>query len=314
MTGPNGEIYEANEAFCSLVKYSEPDLQRMGTVVISVDSEDHDEIHTEEVLSQKLMVGEIQNYNIWKSYRDKYGTTIPGKIHVIRYPQGNAQLEYCLCWFTPLLNGSKAALDAVMRYLEKHSNSHKENSETIKRMAAAIQTVAPRTKFRAMADSVLDWMAENPKLAIAIVVMVFTFSPRGMIENWATKQGWLPAQPVQIQIRDEKTGQLKPADEMQIQKLETRYAQSIANVGRKEEDQVAEGGEALTVGFIEVTTKAGNHFSIPRPADRSVLRDPECDRRCSGPIRRSDYSSSEFVRRSGELPGGELRDRAVKEQ
>lgn len=315
LSGPDGAIYEANQAFCELVGYSESQLKAMGWIKLSVNDEDLD---IDRDLSTQLISGQVHSYQQWKSFKHRFGAAIAGQLMAIRYPPDKEEFEYCLCWFTPLINGSKAALDTVMKYIESHTEVTRANSETIKLMAAAINSVTPKTKFRAMMDSVLDWSAENPKYAFMTFLFMLALNPFPYAYNWATKQGWLPAQQMQIQIRDEKTGHISPANEIQIQKLEADYAQSIANFRPEEENQVAEKGDTSIPATVEVTTKSGNRIIFGDDSS-STIRQP-----VSGRIGHGGWNDSRDRRASGETSGGTggggslhagtLRERAVKEQ
>jgi PAS domain S-box-containing protein len=310
LSGPAGKIYAANQAFCELVGYSEVELQRIGWIRLSVDD---DEQQADVALAEQLVKGQISTYCQWKSFKTRYGNPSHGQLLAIRYPAGESNLEYCLCWFTPIMNGSKMALETVIEYMKSHAAITRENSDAISKMTAAINGNSHKTKFRIMAEAMLDWVQENPKYAIAIVALFFVADPWKMFQNYAAQKGWLPAQPVQLQIEDKKTGSVRPADRDMIYGLEKEYAHSIANVKNEGLHQEAEIREAIAVGFIEVTTKAGNVFSLPSDIGRSMHSDSGCDRCFAGGIRRIDRSNSEAVHGSHELQRRELRDRALKE-
>ena len=222
LSGADGVIFSANQAFCELVGYSEVELKRIGWIKLSVDN---DELQADEQLAQQLMLGKIQEYQQWKAYRPRYGSPIPGQLLAIRYPQGTDKAEYLLCWFTPLVNGSRAALDVVAKYIQDHSEVTRETYKAIETMLQTIGNKPQPTKLRAMCEAIMDWGFDNPGKAGTILMAAASLY--SVLPQVALRLA-LPPQPVQIQVTDPQTGNVKPATQQLINSLE-KQGRSIAN-------------------------------------------------------------------------------------
>lgn len=266
ISGPNGVVHGANQSFCELVGYSEVELQKKGWIALSVDNE---ELQADEALAQRLVSGQIQAYQQWKSYKTRYGTPIPGQLMAVRYPEGKDPLQCCLCFFIPLVNGSKAALEITTEYIRTHTQITCETKQAITQMMATIEGQTKKTKVRAVVNSVTDWAEENPKLFLCILLFIAALNPFPLLQNWIVQQGWLPAQPVQIQIDDKKTGQVKKADKEILNQL------GVYNVS------VDEIANLVTPPEFEVTTPNGTVVSwIGASGNRSTLRCVSSAERC----------------------------------
>jgi len=227
--GPAGEIYSCNQAFEDLLGYSSYELKKKGSIEISVKSLD---LEADKAITAELVAGERQTMTIIKSYVSKLGVPVAGQLTAIRYPQGTAPIECVLCFFYPLANGSKAAVTMVTDYIQTHTNASKELAEKIATMASDIQINKDRTTGEKLWDTLGNWALENPKLAVVLLLILLSLNPLPIAITWLTRMGWLPAQPVQLEIQD-ATGAVRAASGKDLERIGVAYeqAQQIANAG-----------------------------------------------------------------------------------
>ena len=244
-SGPAGEIYACNQAFEDLLGYSSYELRKRGWIDISVKSLD---LEADKAITAELVAGQRQTMTIIKSYVSKLGVPVPGQLTAIRYPQGTAPIECVLCFFYPLANGSKAAVTMVTEYIQTHTNASKEMAERIATMTAEIQINKDRTTGEKLWDTLGNWALENPKLAVVLLLILLSLNPLPIIATWLTRMGWLPAQPVQLEIQD-ATGEMRPASAQDIERIGGRYrvTDKIANAG----------GPVVAPAISEYTTARG---------------------------------------------------------
>jgi PAS domain S-box-containing protein len=262
VSGPEGKIHAANQSFCELVHYNELELKKVGWLKLSVDNDD---LESDTALAAELASGKLQRYEQWKAYRSRHGSPIPGQLTVIRYPQGSAPIEKCLCWFLPLVNGSKAAVDLVTEYIKTHEHVTAESTKVISEMLATIDRNQKRSKLRVVIDAISDWAEENPKAFLFCLMFVAALNPLPILWNLAAQQGWLPAQPVKIQVEDEKTGQLVPADRQDIERLlEIAHVDQIALLPAAKSYSVTTTS-GNTLDWLEGSS--GNYITMPRVAN-----------------------------------------------
>jgi len=215
-SGGDGEIYSCNTAMCELLGYSEFELKRKGWIEISVKNDD---LEADRGSIPPLVSGHIQTYTVIKSYVAKSGTPIPGQFLAIRYPEGREPMQFALCWFIPLANGSKAALNLVTDYIERHTNATHEVAERIATMASDLQIRKAQSVGQRLWDNVGEWALGNPKIAAVIFLILLSLNPFPIVMTWVTRMGWMPPQPVQLEIKDPATGQLIPATRSQLNDL-----------------------------------------------------------------------------------------------
>ena len=228
----DGEIVWANYAFCEWSQYTLNELRSMTWMELSVPDK-----------NLKADIDEAQNldaynpsYAIKKQYSPKGLKPEWGVLHVMRYPL-TGPIEVCLCTWEPLKNGTATAFALAM---EKSEEIHKR----LNAMAADIEIRKARSTAERLWDSFGEWALENPKLALVVLLILLALNPAPIIITWVTRLGWLPAQPVQLEIRDNKTGQAAPATEQQINDIRSyAHAHQIADLA--------------AVKVIEITTPEG---------------------------------------------------------
>lgn len=203
ISGPKGEIHGANSAFCEMVGYTEFELKKRGWIIISVADDD---LVADQQTLEDLVEGNLFSYSVVKSFISKSGSPITGHLQVIRHPQSKELINKCLCWFVPSANGSKAALDLVVAYIEKHTNATHMVAEKIAAMSQDLLSKKAESVGQRLWDNLGEWALQNPKTAGALFLILLSLNPAPIVTTWVTRMGWLPAQPVQIEMKDPKTG------------------------------------------------------------------------------------------------------------
>ncbi len=231
-SGPNGEIYAANPAFCEMTGYTEYELQRIGWVQLSVRNED---LLADQATLQNLIAGNILSYSVIKSYVTKGGIPVAGQMTAVRWPQGKESLEYCLCWFVPFVNGSKAALTMVTNYIEQHTHTSNLLTEAITAMNTAVQENKAKTAAQRLWDAAYEWAAQNPKTAGSILLFVLLLNPRDTVIEIMRQKGWIPAPPVQIEMREPVTGKTAPLTPDGLRELQYAMQHARADVEERAE-------------------------------------------------------------------------------
>ena len=288
-SGGDGEIYDANEAFEELTGYSAYELKKKGWKVISVQNEDLD---ADTAITAELVTGKRQSMTVIKSYVSKLGVPIPGQLLAVRFPQGVAPMECALCFFIPLANGSKAALSLVVDYIEKHTNASHSLAEKIATMSNDLQLKKAQTVGERLWDTFGEWALQNPKTALVVLLVLLALNPFPIVVTYVTRMGWLPAQPVQIELQD-KHGAARPATNEDLKNLGVIDGQEVSNPVRV----VAVASEYST------TTKNGLVMSVSR-FDNGRIRSVSAFHRRGGIDVNADRRESDGTGRIGVALGG----------
>lgn len=255
-SGGDGEIYDANEAFEELTGYSAYELKKKGWKVISVQNEDLD---ADTAITAELVTGKRQSMTVIKSYVSKLGVPIPGQLLAVRFPQGVAPMECALCFFIPLANGSKAALSLVVDYIEKHTNASHSLAEKIATMSNDLQLKKAQTVGERLWDTFGEWALQNPKTALVVLLVLLALNPFPIVVTYVTRMGWLPAQPVQIELQD-KHGAARPATN-----------EDLKNLGVIDGHKIADPVRVVAVASeFSATTKNGLVMSVSRLDDGRI--------------------------------------------
>jgi PAS domain S-box-containing protein len=267
----DGKILWANREFREWSGYTHSELIKLGWMDLSVQD---DGLAADVSEIRLIAAGEIQQYRVQKKYRKRNGDAVLGTLTVKRFPLVG-EVKFYTCTWEPHVNGTAAAFTLAI-----------EKSVALeKRIESMLQLVGPtRSKVRKLGDAFFDWAEENPKLATGLVVMVLSMAQT--IQPIVTR--FLPAQPVQIEVRDPKTGETHPASEQLINRIQNNNVHSIAHV-------------ALVKSF-EVTTKGGHAFAWNTSGGRG-----ECVPIAIGRIRRSGTTSGygdRIATESGRIVGG----------
>lgn len=218
---PDGTIVWANVAFLVWAKYSQYELGRLKLDDICVmDDAARKDIEDARQLSDKWEpVVRVNRQIVPKNERPCWG-----EITFIRYPvEGN--VDYCFCTWDPLRNGTAAAFALAV-----------ERTSALENKVDAVLKVIKKdeTVERRLWNTIGEWIEKNPKMAIVVTLIFLALNPYPIITTWVTRMGWMPAQPVQIEVKDPDTGETKPASQNLINKIngveDDGYAHSIVDV------------------------------------------------------------------------------------
>jgi hypothetical protein len=283
-SGGAGEIFSVNASFEELLGYSEYELKRKGWKAISVQNEDFD---ADMAITAELVTGKRQSMTVIKSYVSKLGVPIPGQLLAIRYPQGTEPMQCALCFFVPLANGSKAALSLVVDYIEKHTNASHSLAEKIATMAQDVATRKSMTVGERLWDTFGEWALQNPKVATVVFLVLLSLNPFPIVVTYVTRMGWLPAQPVQLEIQD-KQGLTRPASKNDLKEMgliNEQQATQIASATIDSERTITTPG-GNTLAWVSFRSTAG-HRTMSRIGSGSGRSDSrqggdESSRRRSG--------------------------------
>lgn len=194
----DGKILWANHAFLEWTQYTLNELVKMTWMQLSVP----DKSLEADIDETKNLDAYNPTYQVKKQYIPKGNKPEWGVLTVMRYPL-NGPIEYCLCTWEPLRNGTATAFALAM---EQSKLVEKKLDE----MNTAIQSRNKKTeptKLRAMVDAIVEWGFENP--GKAGTVLMFAISLYSILPQLALRLT-LPPQPVQIEVKD-KAGNMIPA-------------------------------------------------------------------------------------------------------
>jgi len=281
---PDGVIVWANAAFLAWAKYSQSELGRIKLDEICVlDEAAKRDIEEAKRLADKWEpVVRVNRQIIPKNDRPCWG-----EIAFIRYPvEGN--VEYCFCTWEPLRNGTAAAFALAV-----------ERSAALEKRIGDMLDVVKKDESvaRRLWNAIGEWALLNPKTAAVVFMIFLAANPYPIITTWVSRMGWIPAQPVQIEVKDPDTGNIKPASQQLINRIEKHgYGHPIADVP--------------TLKSVAFTTPNGSKIeAVAEFKDGSWRRTDITVPRIGGGIyggdngfRRSQESSSGHWARADELP------------
>jgi len=161
VSGIDGTIHWANDEFCEWSGYSVQELQQLGWHRLSVENQDL----AADISAAGDLDGYRLTYSIQKQYIPKNDKPYWGTLSVMRYP-ATGQIDYCLCTWIPLKNGTQTAFDLAMRELGKLTMQIEGNRADIAKLTAL-------TNEEIFMNAGVRLIKANPKTAWAIVVVVF---------------------------------------------------------------------------------------------------------------------------------------------
>ena len=153
-SGPEGEIYWANEAFCEWSRYTVSELQEIGWMKLSVQESS---LKADVQAMNELVRGYEKYYTCQKQYIPKNGQPQWGNLSVVRYPY-EGDLECFLCTFEPLKNGTATAFALAVDHI-------KECQSSITGLEMAIATLSKRDQDEDWIVSTVRIMKRYPKIA-----------------------------------------------------------------------------------------------------------------------------------------------------
>lgn len=138
----DGSIVWANEAFCEWSGYTLAELRVIGWRKLSIDEES---LQADIEQAKSLEVYSLR-YTVQKRYIPKNGAPVWGGLSVLRYP-ALGDMEFALCTWEPLRNGTAAAFTASFQHIDKMTSELKELNKNISHLTT--QSVEDRALLAA---------------------------------------------------------------------------------------------------------------------------------------------------------------------
>lgn len=195
VSGVNGEIYWANRAFREFTEYTLKELQAIGWKRLSVDSESLD---ADIDALKQMQSGYIQDYTVNKQYRTKSGAAKWGILTVLRYPAAG-DIQFFLCTFEPLKNGTATAFDLAMERISEMTTA----INGVKSEVKALTEMDPDTTW---VDATFKLIRRHPKVAGGFLAFALSIFGLNNIVELAQRVGLVeipvktpvPVQPVGV--------------------------------------------------------------------------------------------------------------------
>lgn len=213
----DGKILWANAAFCEWSQYTLGELIHQTWMDISVPDKNLDA----DISEMQTLDAYRPCYVVKKQYIPKGSKPEWGILTVMRYPL-SGDIQCCLCTWEPLKNGTATAFALAM---EKSDEINKR----LELMAADIQIKKSQSVSERLWDTVGEWAMQNPKVAIVVLLILLALNPAPIVITWVTRMGWLPAQPVQIEVKDRETGEVHEASEQLINALQQKQSNLVTS-------------------------------------------------------------------------------------
>lgn len=194
----DGRIFAANSAMCEMLGSSEYQLKQLDwrdLVPKGIERE------ADQEMSADMQAGQVDQYQLPMSLLGKHGIPIHGDLLALRWPPAG-DYQYCHCWFSPYVDGSRATLSLITEYVSGHTLSTQELVGAIKTMTAYVEGQINRPVSQRLWDTAGEWIAANPKLAAVVLVVVLALNPFPIVASYLTRIGWLPATPVRLEVQE----------------------------------------------------------------------------------------------------------------
>ena len=183
----DGSIVWANEEFCEWSGYTIGELQKMGWKQLSVQDG-----NLEADLDQAAQLNTYRlSYSVQKQYIPKNSQPAWGTLHVIRYP-ATGPIEFCVCAWQPLKNGTQAAFNMAMTELSKLANQ-------MDACKVELQKLTTTGEEEKLVGSVVAMLRKYPKVAWTIFVVMLTLFGFNNLLQIASGLNLVPAPPVKVE-------------------------------------------------------------------------------------------------------------------
>ena len=158
----DGSILWANDEFCEWSGYTVGELQKLGWKKLSVPDEnlEADMLQAAQLDAYRL------SYSVQKRYIPKNAQPAWGTLHVIRYP-AVGEIEFCVCAWQPLKNGTQAAFNMAMEELSKLTSQ----MDACKAEIQKLTTIGEEEK---LVSSVVAMLRKYPRMSWTIFVVILT--------------------------------------------------------------------------------------------------------------------------------------------
>lgn len=189
---PDGTIVWANNAFCIWSQYTLSELQGMTWMQLSVpDANLRADIEELKKLDDYSPIYTVKKQYIPKGSRPEWGI-----LSVMRYPV-SGDIDFCLCTWEPLKNGTAAAFELAM-------DCTKHVGQSLDEVITMFKKSETLTAGEKLGTAIVEWSLLNPKTATIVLLVILSLNPLPIITTWVTRLGWLPAQPVEIRSIEPK--------------------------------------------------------------------------------------------------------------
>ena len=126
----DGKIFWANEAFCLFIGYTLGELKDIGWRNISA-SEGLSADEAEAIVM--ATDGYVHTYTVQKQYIPKNSKPQWGILSVMRYPS-TGEVQFCLCTWEPLKNGTAEAFTMAMEHVRKNQLEFSKLAESVDKL------------------------------------------------------------------------------------------------------------------------------------------------------------------------------------
>jgi PAS domain S-box-containing protein len=182
----DGAILWANNEFCDWSGYTVTELQTMGWKKLSVQDES---LEADFIEANKLDEYQL-SYTIQKRYVPKNSQPAWGTLSVLRYP-AIGPIEYCICIWIPLKNGTQAAFNMAMTELGKLTLQ----IESCRHEVAKLTVESEENKFL---GSAIILAKKYPKTTWALFVLVLSIFGFNNLLQIATGLNLVPKPTVMV--------------------------------------------------------------------------------------------------------------------
>jgi PAS domain-containing protein len=173
LSGPNGEIYAANEAFCNWIGYSEFEFTRSDNPVTWFDITDKDgDFEADKQNAEGIVSGKITSYKIRKHYIPKGQRPKLVELMVNRFPHDRSrEFKFFIVDIVELSNGRLEAISELMEFSRRQTKAMEDISQSMD------------TYSRGNILSFVKWSIENKMVAAPIwLILAFLLFGRSIIE------------------------------------------------------------------------------------------------------------------------------------
>jgi PAS domain S-box-containing protein len=159
VSGIDGSVLWANDEFCEWSGYTVRELQMLGWKKLSIDNEHL----TADIEAAKELNGYNLTYKVQKQYIPKNDKPHWGTLSVMRYP-ATGDIEFCVCIWMPLKNGTQAAFNMAMTELGKLASQ-------MEACKGELSNLAKKTDEDVFLSSGVKLIKSNPKIFWAVLVV-----------------------------------------------------------------------------------------------------------------------------------------------
>lgn len=163
VSGSNGEIYWVNQAFEEWSGYTLPELVRLGWKNLSKPDES---LEADLKSLAEIVDGYRTHYTVQKYYIPKGDKPQLGELSVVRYPN-TGTLEFFLCTWVPLKNGTAAAFELAIKTIG-------EVDKSVAQLSSQVSKLSNRNEDEDWVVSTIRLVKRYPKLAATVLALILS--------------------------------------------------------------------------------------------------------------------------------------------